>query len=140
MAKGASNNTQRRKATASPTINDIANQAGLSQAVVSSVLRGGSSNVRYSTETRQRVLETASALRYRPRVAHGVGVLHATGSNRPEEGKWVEWIAPLLSSMHLEAMRDDRLLSVFCYTSADLDLDLAIINCRKSSNAAVSTA
>jgi DNA-binding LacI/PurR family transcriptional regulator len=48
------------------TMKDVAERAGVSMMTVSLALRGDASGSRISEETRQRVLEAARALRYRP--------------------------------------------------------------------------
>lgn len=49
-----------------PTIRDIAKQAGVSHTVVSAILSGGNKSVRYSKETKRKVLMIAKRLGYRP--------------------------------------------------------------------------
>ena len=50
----------------SATLRDVAREAGVSTVAVSSVLNGSRSNTRVSTGTRQRILEAADTLGYRP--------------------------------------------------------------------------
>jgi DNA-binding LacI/PurR family transcriptional regulator len=47
-------------------MSEVAERAGVSKMTVSAVLAGGSRHVRVSAETRQRVLDTAQAMGYRP--------------------------------------------------------------------------
>lgn len=49
-----------------PTLSDVARSAGVSPFTVSVVLNGARSNTRVSEATRQRIFETAAALRYHP--------------------------------------------------------------------------
>ncbi|NLX06253.1 MAG: LacI family transcriptional regulator [Phycisphaerae bacterium] len=107
------------------TIDDVARRAGLSKAVVSSVIGGGSSNVRYSESTRRKVLRAASELDYKPRVAHGIGIIHCVGSKDPHQVDWVHWLSPMLASIHTEALADNKLVSLFSYSAAELDRLLA---------------
>lgn len=52
-----------------PSITDIAKRVGVSHQVVSKVLNGGSSTTGASAKTRQRILDTASEMGYRPDAA-----------------------------------------------------------------------
>ncbi len=49
-----------------PTIRDIARKAGVSHTVVSAILHGGNSKVRYSEATKRKVLKIVRQLGYRP--------------------------------------------------------------------------
>lgn len=49
-----------------PTLKDVALRAGVSQVAVSAVLRGDTRNTRVSPQTRERILDAASELGYRP--------------------------------------------------------------------------
>ncbi len=53
----------------SPTIQDIAERVGVSKGAVSVVLNGANSSTRVSAITRQRIMDMAESLNYRPNVA-----------------------------------------------------------------------
>ena len=59
---------RRTSATAAVTLSEVATRAGVSVSAVSKVLRGTSA-IRVSPETRQRILDAAQELRYRPNFA-----------------------------------------------------------------------
>lgn len=59
---------RRTSATAAVTLSEVAARAGVSVSAVSKVLRGTSA-IRVSPETRQRILDAAQELRYRPNFA-----------------------------------------------------------------------
>ena len=59
---------QRVVATAPVTLSEVAARAGVSVSAVSKVLRGTTA-IRVSPETRQRILTAAEELRYRPNFA-----------------------------------------------------------------------
>jgi LacI family transcriptional regulator len=103
------------------TINDVAEHAGLSASLVSSILQGGSSNIGYTEESRHRVLRAARKLKYKSKTTNRIGVVYATGEHHPERTDWVGWISPYLTSIHTEAIKCDKLLSVFGYSAAQLD-------------------
>lgn len=59
---------RRTSATAAVTLSEVASRAGVSVSAVSKVLRGTAA-IRVSPETRQRILDAAQELRYRPNFA-----------------------------------------------------------------------
>ena len=59
---------RRSTATAAVTLSEVAARAGVSVSAVSKVLRG-TATIRVSPETRQRILDAAQELRYRPNFA-----------------------------------------------------------------------
>jgi DNA-binding LacI/PurR family transcriptional regulator len=61
------------------TVRDVAHRAGVSVSLVSAVLRSSKTHVRYSEQTRRRVLEAASHLGYR---RHPVSTALRTGRTR----------------------------------------------------------
>jgi DNA-binding LacI/PurR family transcriptional regulator len=63
--KGVSTHTPRRKESVPVTARDIANELGLSQPTVSRILSGAAGH-RVSAQTRDRVLEAAQRMNYRP--------------------------------------------------------------------------
>lgn len=71
--------------------------------------------MRFSEETRNRVLEAARHLKYERRAAKGIGVIHCIGSHDPESEPWLNWITPMLNSIHLEAAVDDTLVSILAF-------------------------
>ncbi len=58
--------TQKHKAQKAATLNDVAAQAGVTRMAVSVVVNGSRSGTRVSTATRQRILNIARELNYRP--------------------------------------------------------------------------
>ena len=108
-----------------PTITDIADFTGCSPGTVSSILSGSNTSIRYSAATRRKVLKAAGMLNYRPKAAHGVGVVYSAGPANPAKIDWVSSLSPMLTSIHSQALAEDKLLSVFCYSSAGLGSDLA---------------
>jgi DNA-binding LacI/PurR family transcriptional regulator len=103
------------------TIKDVADRAGLSRGLVSSVLQGGSSNIGFTPETRQKILKAARELDYKLRQTNGIGVVHCVGEYRPEQIDWIQWISPMLARIQIEALNHDKLLSMFGYSSTELD-------------------
>ncbi|SDU91635.1 transcriptional regulator, LacI family [Microlunatus sagamiharensis] len=68
-AEGEPGSERRRtSATAAVTLSEVASRAGVSVSAVSKVLRGTAA-IRVSPETRQRILDAAQELRYRPNFA-----------------------------------------------------------------------
>ncbi|MBN1553981.1 MAG: substrate-binding domain-containing protein [Phycisphaerae bacterium] len=106
------------------TLQNVADKAGLSLSLVSSVLSGGGSNVGFSDVTRRRVLSAARDLKYKRRVADGVGVVHSIGHRDPRRYDWVQDLSPMLSSIHGEARMDNKLVSVFASSAIELDKEL----------------
>ncbi|MHB8637064.1 MAG: LacI family DNA-binding transcriptional regulator [Fimbriimonadaceae bacterium] len=65
--------TSGRRRNVAPTLQDIANEAGVSAMAVSVVLNASASSTRVSAATRLRIIEAAKKLRYRPNaVARGL--------------------------------------------------------------------
>lgn len=112
------------KGNSTITISNIAKKAGVSPALVSSVLGGGKSSIRCSDVTRNKVLKVASKLNYHIREANTFGLIHLALTHAPSDGTWVHWIAPLLGSIHLQALNSDKLMSVFAYSLEELDKQL----------------
>ena len=65
---GPTGDRRRSTATAAVTLSEVAARAGVSVSAVSKVLRG-TATIRVSPETRQRILDAAQELRYRPNFA-----------------------------------------------------------------------
>ncbi len=104
-----------------PTVGKIANIAGVSKATVSAIISGGGSNVRVSEAMRRKVFGVAEKLNYKPPATHNIGIIHSVGNKDPEEIDWVGWISPMLASIHTEAAASNKLISVFGYSSRQLE-------------------
>ena len=106
--------------TVKANIAKVAGGAGVSKAVVSSILGGGSTSVRYSADTKRRVLQMAKQLDYTPPITHVIGIVHSIAGNKPSNVDWVQWVAPMLASIHNEALRSNRMVAVFNYSFAEI--------------------
>ena len=62
-------NTPKRKLTRAATLADVGREAGVSAMAVSAVLNGARTSSRTAPETRERILQAAEKLRYRPNAA-----------------------------------------------------------------------
>ncbi len=102
------------------TIDDIAQKTGCSKATVSSILKGGGTSARFSTMTREKILNAAEAMNYRPIATHNLGFVYSTGPVDHTKVDWMSWISPMLSSAHEEALANEKTLSLFCYSSPEL--------------------
>jgi DNA-binding LacI/PurR family transcriptional regulator len=103
------------------TVDRVAKKAGVSRALASSVLSGGIPQIRYSEKTRQRVQKAARELDYKPKSVNGLGLIHSMGPLSTRQTSWANWIGPMLESIHAEAARSNKLLSVFGYSSSEID-------------------
>jgi len=104
------------------TISDVAAKAGVSRATVSYVLNGRDTSVRISSNTRQRVMETASALGYR---RNELARAMITGKNRML-GFWVmqsnrEPVVRILSGAMKEADANDYFIKMIGFDNGALD-------------------
>lgn len=106
------------------TISSIAKKAGVSPALVSSVLGGVKSSIRCSDDTRNKVLRVASRMNYQMREANAVGLIHLGITRDAENSKWVRGISPLLSSINFETLKNDKLLNIFAYSLKEMDKHL----------------
>jgi len=102
------------------TVEKVAQRAGVSRALASSVLSGGIPAIRYSEETRQRVQMAAKALNYTRRAVNGIGLIHSLGPIKPEETNWVQWLGRMLESIHTESVANNKMVSVFSLSSAEI--------------------
>jgi DNA-binding LacI/PurR family transcriptional regulator len=102
------------------TIEDIAQCTGCSKATVSSILKGGGTSARFSAATREKILNTADTMNYKPIATHNLGFVNSTGPVDHTTVDWMSWISPMLSSAHEEALANDKTLSIFCYSSPEL--------------------
>jgi LacI family transcriptional regulator len=108
-----------------PTVGKIASLAGVSKAAVSAIISGGGSNVRVSEAVRQKVFGVAAQLKYKPPTTHNIGIIQSVGNKDLDEVDWVGWISPMLASIHSEAVFSNKLISVFGYSSRQIDQDLS---------------
>ncbi|MBN1555852.1 MAG: LacI family DNA-binding transcriptional regulator [Phycisphaerae bacterium] len=114
------------------TLKDIAQDSDLSMAVVSSVLRGGISGVRFSRETRQRVFKSAAKLNYQPRRTGNIGLLYCVGEDgRKKERNWIGHVSPMLSVLQNRCAEKDQLLTMYCYSAEELSEALRSCNLPK---------
>ncbi len=102
------------------TLDDIAQETGCSKATVSSVLKGGGTSARFSSATRERILNAASKMAYTPISTRNLGFVYSTGPVDHTKVDWVGWISPMLTSTQEEALLYDKSLSIFCYSSPEL--------------------
>ncbi len=107
------------------TMNDIAREAGVSQATVSLILNNAQS-IKLSDETRSRVINTAQRLGYKkipsPHKVEGQEEIAIIINSMPSYDPFVD----ALSQARDEAWRNDVLLTIYDYGD-DVDLALRII-------------
>lgn len=103
------------------TVGDIARKAGVSRATVSAIISGGGTNISASEGMRRKVIKIADQLNYIPPTTHNIGVIHSVGKRDPKDIDWMSCIAPMLGSIHSEAVSLNNLVSVFAYSSWQLE-------------------
>jgi DNA-binding LacI/PurR family transcriptional regulator len=124
---------QRRGAT----LKDVAEQVGVSRMTVSAVLSGGSGNIRVSQATRERVLDAARKLRYRPnalarslrsRTTNVIGVYSGYHYFEPRNSFFAQLLGGLQEGC-VEYRKDLLLHSVFRGDTAE-DIHTALMDGR----------
>jgi DNA-binding LacI/PurR family transcriptional regulator len=70
--------------------------------------------------TREKILNAAEKLNYKPIATHNIGFVNSTGPVDHTKVDWMSWISPMLTSAHEEALANDKTLSIFCYSDPEL--------------------
>ena len=105
-----------------PTIKDIAEAAGVTHGVVSSVLNSGNQRVRASEETAERIRQVAKELGYRPSAyarsfrssrTKAIGVLHGEGRSRLRLDDGSRYFARLMDGV-IDGAFDHGYTVAFC--------------------------